>query len=275
MNSQISQGFEIATWYDTWNPVGLNNLVNNLVPLHLASRYSLAFGQLSAIHSGGYCIEMSGKYADAIKDQLLSQAPGIELYAGIGSEGIQASVASNKSDNNLSTRNIVSWLKDNHYTGINIDAEEREAMKQVAEFVTQLGPEFRAAGLGIAVSVPWPGEGPSYLYGEGAIQAFNDNVDAVEMQDYSSINTARDAAVWLDAGLKAEILMGGVCSENSRVQTPLEQVEQWTEFAIHNGLRGMFSWRLDNDHGSDGTREDVGPSFACAKRLYDTLMKNR
>lgn len=89
MNSQISQGFEIATWYDTWNPVGLNNLVNNLVPLHLASRYSLAFGQLSAIHSGGYCIEMSGKYADAIKDQLLSQAPGIELYAGIGSEGIQ------------------------------------------------------------------------------------------------------------------------------------------------------------------------------------------
>ncbi|MBO2623783.1 hypothetical protein I6M44_06740 [Shewanella algae] len=159
MNSQISQGFEIATWYDTWNPVGLNNLVNNLVPLHLASRYSLAFGQLSAIHSGGYCIEMSGKYADAIKDQLLSQAPGIELYAGIGSEGIQASVASNKSDNNLSTRNIVSWLKDNHYTGINIDAEEREAMKQVAEFVTQLGPEFRAAGLGIAVSVPWPGKG--------------------------------------------------------------------------------------------------------------------
>jgi hypothetical protein len=46
--------FEIATWYDTWNATGLSNLVNRTVPLNLATRYNLAFGQLSGSAAAGY-----------------------------------------------------------------------------------------------------------------------------------------------------------------------------------------------------------------------------
>jgi hypothetical protein len=39
------------------------------------------------------------------------------------------------------------------------------------------------------ISVPWPGNGPVFLYGENAVAAFNQYVDALELQDYSSSGT--------------------------------------------------------------------------------------
>jgi hypothetical protein len=33
----------------------------------------------------------------------------------------------------------------------------------------------------------------------------------------------------------------------------------------------MFSWRLDNDHGQDGTEEDVDPTFTGAQTIYETV----
>src|SRR5204863_39820 len=54
MTSQANPTFEVATWYDTWNATGLNNLVNRTVPLNLATRYNLAFGQLSGSAAAGY-----------------------------------------------------------------------------------------------------------------------------------------------------------------------------------------------------------------------------
>jgi len=154
--------------------------------------------------------------------------------------------------------------------GISIDAEET-GMDDVAELVTQLGPSFKAAGLGIAVSAPWPGGGPSSLYGANAVAAFNQNVDAIELQDYSGDGTASDAAAWLDAGVRADILMGGVCTENGGPQTSLDDTVTWTQSALQNQLRGMFSWRLDNDHGLHGLNEDDEPTFTGAKAVYDTV----
>jgi hypothetical protein len=144
-------------------------------------------------------------------------------------------------------------------------------MSSVAEFVTQIGPSFSAAGLGIAVSAPWPGSGPVFLYGAGAIQAFNNYVSAIELQDYSSDSTPNDAPIWINAGIKAGILMGGVCTENSNVQTSLSDTQAWTQYALQNGLRGMFSWRLDNDHGTQGQEEDVDPTFTGAQTIYNTV----
>lgn len=269
MTNKATSTFEIATWYDTWNQTGYNNLVNKKVPLHYATRYNLAFGQLSATTSGGYTIEMPGKYADAVKEQILAQAPGVVIYTGLGDTGIAETVRDNNKNNNRSTSNIVAWLQANGYSGISIDAEG-EGMSSVAEFVTQLGPSFKTAGLGIAVSAPWPGMGPEGLYGSDVVQAFNDNVDAVELQDYSSASTPNDAPIWTGAGVKASILMGGVCTENSNVQTSLEDTKSWTQYALQNGLRGMFSWRLDNDHGKHGKEEDVDPTFTGAKAIYDS-----
>ena len=117
--------------------------------------------------------------------------------------------------NNRSTFNIVKWLQANGYGGISIDAEDRNVgMMSVAELVTQLGGSFKSAGLGIAVSVPWPGDGPVSLYGSNAVQAFNEHVDAVELQDYSSGPTSANAQVWVSAGVRARILMGRVSTEN-------------------------------------------------------------
>ena len=65
--------------------------------------------------------------------------------------------------------------------------------------------------------------------------------------------------------------MGGVCTENSGVQTSLDDTQAWTQYALSNGLGGMFSWRLDNDHGQDGQKEDVDPTFTGAKTIYDTV----
>ena len=262
--------FEIATWYDTWNQTGLDNLINKKIPLNYATRYNLAFAQLSQIASGGYGNEMTGKLADSVKQQILAQAPGVVVYAGLGDTGINKTVNDNNQNNNRSTKNIVSWLQTNGYSGISIDAEGG-GMGSVAEFVTQLGPSFRNAGLGIAVSAPWPENGPTGLYGSNAVQAFNDNVNAIELQDYSSASTPDDAPVWTSAGIKSNILMGGVSTENGSVQTSLTDTQNWTKYALNNGLRGMFSWRLDNDHGTHGTEEDVGPTFTGAKTIYDTV----
>lgn len=273
MTNKTAATFEIATWYDTWNQTGLNNLVDKKVPLTYATRYNLAFGQLSAAKTGGYTIDMTGQFADAVKEQILAQTTGVVIYAGLGDTGIAEAVLDNKNHHNRSTDNIVAWLKLKGYHGISIDAEG-DGMSSVPEFVTQLGPSFKKAGLGIAVSVPWPGVGPDNLYGKNAVQAFNDNVDVLELQDYSSAGTPDDAPVWVKAGVKADLLLGGACTENGNAQTSLTDTASWTKYALDNGLKGMFSWRLDNDHGMHGTEEDVDPTFTGAKTIYDTVMAN-
>lgn len=265
--------FEIATWYDTWNRTGLNNLVNRAVPLSYATRYNLAFGQLAPSTTGGYSVEMTGQFADEVKQQILAQAPGVVVYAGLGDTGVAEAVDDNNQNQNRSAKNIVDWLELNGYGGISIDAEG-DGMRYVAEFVSQLGPTFKAAGLGIAVSAPWPEAGPTQLYGSNAVQAFNDNVEAVELQDYSSSGTPIDVPPWTEAGVTPSVLMGGACTENGNYQTSLENTRSWTQYAVQQGLRGMFSWRLDNDHGMHGTEEDVDPTFTGAKAIYDTVVAN-
>jgi len=262
--------FEIATWYDTWNQLGLQNLIDKKVPLQYATRYNLAFGELESSNSGGYTINMNGNYADQVLQQIKTQAPEVKIYAGLGDTGISQAVNDNQQNNNRSTNNIVSWLQSNGYNGISIDAEGT-GMSFVAEFVTQLGPSFKSSGLGIAISVPWPGGGPTSLYGNNAIKAFNSNVNYLELQDYSSGGTPSDVPTWIKAGINKNILMGGVSTENGTVQTSLSDTQSWTKYALKNQLIGMFSWRLDNDHGTHGEHEDLDPTFTGAKMIYDTV----
>ena len=262
--------FEIATWYDTWNSTGLDNLVQGKVPLNYASRYNLAFGVFES-GANGYHLTLNGAFPGQVLTQIRMQAPGVLIYAGTdpGGTGLSATVADNRLHNNRSTANIVAYLRQQGLNGIAIDAEE-SGMGDVAELVSQLGPSFKAADLGIAVSAPWPSSGPVGLYGQGAVAALNQHVDAVELQDYSSGNTP-NATIWIRAGVRAAILMGGVCTENSDVQTSLQTTADSTLFALQNQLRGMFSWRLDNDHGLEGQKEDVEPTFTGAKTIYDTV----
>jgi hypothetical protein len=264
--------FEISTWYDTWNTTGLSNLVQKLVPLGYATRYNLAFGEFVS-GSNGYSVILNAQCAGQVQAQIQAQAPGALVYAGVGDTGLVATVADNAANSNRSSANIVAYLQKQNLQGITIDSEEQGgAMLSVAELVAQLGPSFKAAGLGIVISVPWPGSGPVALYGSNAVTAFNQNVDAVEFQDYSSLGgTPADVPVWTNAGVSADILMGGVCTENGGYQTSLPDTAAWTQYALKHGLRGMFSWRLDNDHGQQGTDEDVDPTFTGAKTIYDTV----
>lgn len=240
--------FEISTWYDTWNATGLDNLVQKLVPLNYASRYSLAFGEFVS-GPNGCTVSLDAPYAAQVQDQIQTQAPEVLIYAGVGDTGLAATVQDNRENDNRSTANIVDYLQHQGLHGITIDSEDRNVMPDVPELVSQLGPSFKAAGLGIVVSVPWPGAGPADLYGDGAAAAFTQHVDALELQDYSSSGTPEDAPVWTAAKVDAALLMGGACTENGAAQTSLEDTAAWTEYALQNGLRGMFSWRLDNDHG--------------------------
>jgi GH18 family chitinase len=266
--------FEIATWYDNWNAIGLQNLVQKQVPLGLATRYNLAFAQFVA-GTNGYTAILNQKYASQVLAQIKAQAPGVVIYAGVGDTGLVETVADNRANKNRSTANIVKYLQQQGLKGITIDSEDRNgAMAAVPELVTQLGPSFKAAGLGIAVSVPWPDNGPDVYYGKNAVAAFNQHVDALELQDYSSDPPAPNAPTWIAAKVKASILMGGVCTENSDVQTSLADTAAWTTFALKHGLRGMFSWRLDNDHGLQGQKEDVQPTFTGAKAIYATVQKH-
>lgn len=262
--------FEISTWYDTWNTTGLSNLVQKLVPLGYASRYNLAFGEFVS-SANGYTVILNAQCAGQVQAQIQTQAPGALVYAGVGDTGLVATVADNRANNNRSTANIVAYLQEQGLQGITIDSEQ-DGMSSVAELVTQLGPSFKAAGLGIVISVPWPGSGPVALYGENAVTAFNQNVDALEFQDYSSSGgTPADVPVWTSAGVSAAMIMGGACTENGGAQTSLDDTAAWTQYALENGLRGMFSWRLDNDHGLQGTDEDVDPTFTGAKAIYETV----
>jgi len=262
--------FEIATWYDTWNRTGLDNLAQGKVPLHYASRYNLAFGVFEPC-ARGYCLNLNGAFAGQVLTAIRTRVPAVLIYAGTdpGGTGLSETVADNRQFNNRSTENIVAYLRQQRLNGIAIDAED-DGRSDVAELVSQLGPRFKEAGLGIAVSAPWPSQGPASLYGEGAVEAFNRYVDAIELQDYSSGNTP-NATTWIQAGVRPAILMGGVCTENSNVQTSLQTTADSTVFALRRQLRGMFSWRLDNDHGRQGQEEDVEPTFTGAKTIYDTV----
>ena len=261
--------FEIATWYDTWNSTGLANLVAQTVPLQYASRYNLAFGEF-VLGSNGYTVDLNAQYAAQVLAQIKAQAPGALIYAGVGDTGLADTVADNAANDNRSTANIVAYLQQQGLNGITIDSES-DGMSSVADLVTQLGPSFQAAGLGIAVSVPWPGDGPVELYGANAVTAFNQYVDAAELQDYSSEGTPADVKVWIKAGVDASILMGGVATENGNAQTSLADTKAWTQSALKSQIRGMFSWRLDNDHGTQGEEEDVDPTFTGAQTIYATV----
>jgi hypothetical protein len=270
--------FEIATWYDTWNSTGLENLVQKKVPLNYATRYNLAFGVFAAV-AEGYSLDMNKPYAGQVLAQIREQAPGVLIYAGVSDTDSQAAaaaflatVADNAAHDNRSTANIVGYLKQQGLNGISIDSEG-VGMGAVAKLVSQLGPAFKAAGLGIAVSVPWPSRGPQNLYGPNAVNAFNQHVDALELQDYSSAGTPKDIGPWLSAGIPRSLLMGGVATENGGPQTSLQDTASWTQYALEQRLRGMFSWRLDNDHGRQGENEDVEPTFTGAKTIYDTVSK--
>jgi len=67
--------------------------------------------------------------------------------------------------------------------------------------------------------------------------------------------------------------MGGVCTENGNAQTSLDDTAAWTKFALQKQLRGMFSWRLGNDHGRKGKQEDVDPIFTGAETIYNTVQR--
>ncbi|AEV99574.1 hypothetical protein A4D02_27425 [Niastella koreensis] len=260
--------FEITTWYDTWNELGLNNLINGIVPLKYATRYNLAFGNLTANTSGGYTVEMPGPYTDAVKGQIAMQAPGAIIFSSLTDPLIPEAVQDNNQYNNRSSKYIASWLVANKYRGISIDAES-SGMSAVCDFVQQLSPVFKPAGLGIAVSVPWPDQGPSGLYGNNAVAVFNEYVDKIELQDYSAQGTPADAQIWLNAGINPRLLQGGVSTEIGQYTTSLPDVQAWTQYAMNAGLGGMFSWRLDNDHTNG--EEDDQPTFTGAKMIYDTV----
>jgi hypothetical protein len=269
--------FELATWYDTWNKLGLDNLVQRKVPLNYATRYNLAFGIFERCTPGilrqGYTLRLNEAYASPIIAEIRDQAKGVLIYAGTDPKGtgLSAIVEDNRQNKNRSTANIVAYLTGRGLNGIAIDAEET-GMSDVPELVTQLGPSFKEAGLGIAVSAPFPDSGPTSLYGKDAVAAFNQHVDAIELQDYSASGTPSDVQTWINAGIQPAILMGGVCTENDpERQTPLPTVAAWTTVALQKPLRGMFSWRLDNDHGLQALNEDVEPTFTGAKTLYDTV----
>jgi hypothetical protein len=216
-------------------------------------------------------LQLNMPYAAKVQSQIRTRAPGAVIYAGTGDNGIAATVQDNRQNNNRSTANTVWYLQQNKLKGIAIDAEN-DGLPYVAELVSQLGPSFKKAGLGIAVSVPWPSRGPVDLYGNDAVAAFNQNVDALELQDYSSYGTPLDVPTWINAEVRPSILMGGVCTENSDVQTSLGATAAWTTYALQNQLRGMFSWRLDNDHCRNGSKdEDVDPTFTGAQTIYDTV----
>ena len=262
--------FQISTWYDTWNLTGLQNLQQQLVPLGYAGRYNLAFGEFVAAGSNGYTVDLNAQYAGQVLAALKTQMPGGVIYAGLGDTGLSATVADNRANNNRSTANIVSYLQNQGLQGITIDSEQ-SGMGDVAELVTQLGPSFQKAYLGIVISVPWPGNGPVSLYGPNAVAAFNKYVRGLELQDYSSQGTPSDVPVWTAAGVARDLLIGGVATENGGAQTSLADTAAWTQYALENALQGMFSWRLDNDHGLQGTEEDVQPTFTGAKTIYDTF----
>ena len=68
--------FEIATWYDTWNSTGLDNLAQRKVPLGYASRYNLAFGEFVPC-TNGYTVDLNAKFASQVLTQIRTQAPGV------------------------------------------------------------------------------------------------------------------------------------------------------------------------------------------------------
>ena len=127
--------------------------------------------------------------------------------------------------------------------------------------------------LDIIVSAPWPNRGPSDLYGPRAVEVFKAHVAAIELQDYSDSGTQKDAFAWIDAGMPAGKLLGGVCTERDspgkHVQTSLEHTKACTKAALNMKLRGMFSWRLDNDYAAEG--EDNEHTFVGAKTVYQTV----
>src|ERR1700693_4692990 len=89
---EMASTFSIATWYDTWNQTGLENLSNRMVPLGYATRCNLAFGELSGAATSGYTVSMPGPFADEVKREIVAQAPSMLVYVGLGDTGLSEAV---------------------------------------------------------------------------------------------------------------------------------------------------------------------------------------
>ena len=66
-----------------------------------------------------------------------------------------------------------------------------------------------------------PGNGPASLYGNDAVTVFNQYVDALELQDYSSDGTPADVPAWINAGVSPGLL--------SEVADPIPKARQSTK----------------------------------------------
>src|SRR5690349_9697610 len=71
--------FEIATWYDTWNGTGLENLAQGKVPLNYATRYNLAFSVFEQ-GANGYSLNLNGAFASQVLTLIRAQASNVLIY---------------------------------------------------------------------------------------------------------------------------------------------------------------------------------------------------
>lgn len=292
-SSPASGSLELSTYYTTWNPHGLAALQAGTVPLDLASRYNVAFAAFVPGPDGPTVAFPDDSYGPQIIDELRTGAPTAAIYVTVGDAGMVDCIADDRC-----APNIAQHLVDQGLHGIEIDAEDLTVMRNVPALVSQLGPAFRPKGLKISVSVPWNAPptpagfgadagcivdyvafGPC-LYGDdpaAVLATFAANVDAIELQTYSVANAppnpdkiAVDASAWVHPGSPVTFarLVGGISSEPGKYQTADSDIEAWTQFAADNGMQGMFSWRLDNDHTDPTKGEGIDPTYAGARALH-------
>ena len=180
---------------------------------------------------------------------------------------------------------IVKFLTDNNFNGLDLDIESNTSI--IEPILKQLAPAFNKNNLILSVSV--------YLdpinYGDLSY------ADLVGVQNYGAGDNNLDSfkttmTKWKGFLGSYDKLLGGISSERCRfvsgactqndAYTSSENVRAWSRYAIgldgdkcltliddDHKLKGMFSWRLDNDNSRKG--EDVNPTFAYAKLLHSCM----
>lgn len=251
----------LSAWYGGWYQESLDNLTvgseYNPIPGNYVSRYSVAFYKFE-----NSTIVPINDTVSAVASKIREQAPSVKIFAGIDPNANYGNCDA------TCTTKVADYLTVNQLDGVNLDDENN--LPLVPQLVKDLKTAFAGKGLEIAVSVPWPSNGPS-AYSSRAfstadvVDIFNRDVDAIELQDYSASGTRYDAAAWNRAGVPYGKLVGGVSSEVGGPYTQMNQVDEWTSFAKQKGMQGMFSWRIDNDTCTSPSTSD--PTFTTAKRI--------
>lgn len=247
-------------------------------PFEKMTRLTVMAAYLKKNESGSFRMTLDeSNYSAANFDTILPCArqknPSIELVVTLGKDVPMWREAAENMDQVGPL--LVQFLEERGANGYNFDWEDKVDTEFYISFLQKIRTALDASGKKYLITVA-PGW-PQYKWDKRA-KGVVDTFDCMSYQNYlCEVDLAgRVTRFELEYGLPKTMLLGGVECEphwnGSPGWNPDECIVSKVNYAVKNGLQGMFSFRLDNDHGP-WPKSPAEPTYHGHQVMYDAAKK--